>query len=176
MSNAIWEQILQVLGNLVRNFNIQQTYVDKNEPWTGILVAAEFTIRSKISRQKGYSPGQLIFGRDMIIQIKHRVDWELIRQKKQMQINRDNARKNRHRVDYDYKVGDKVMLTNQTSYKHETPYKDPFVITQCFTNGTVNLQHGAIQIKYNIRCIKPYKLDTKVEYFNSKNMDDAINI
>ena len=56
------------------------------------------------------------------------------------------------------------------------PYKGPFLITQYFTNGTVNLQCGAIQIKYNICCIRPYKLDTKVEDFNSINMDDAVNI
>ena len=37
------------------------------------------------------------------------------------------------------KVGDNVMLTNHTEYKYETPYRGPFVITQCFTNGMVNL-------------------------------------
>ena len=62
--------------------------------------------------------GQLIFGRDIIIPIKHRVDWELIRQQKQTQINRDNACENKHKFDYDYKVGDKVMLTDHTTYKY----------------------------------------------------------
>ena len=60
------------------------------------------------------------------------------------------------------------MLTNYTAYKYETPYKVPFVITQCFTNGTITLQCGATQVKYNMRRIKPYKLDTKVEYYSSK--------
>ena len=58
------------------------------------------------------------------------------------------------------------MLTNHTAYKYETPYKGPFLITQCFTNGTINLQCGVVQIKYNIRCIKPYKSDTKVDNFS----------
>ena len=91
MSNEILEQIHQVLGNLVRTFNIQQTYVDENDPWTGILAAAAFSIPSTTNRQKGYISGQLIFGCDMILPIKYRVDWELIRQRKQMKINRDNA-------------------------------------------------------------------------------------
>ena len=60
-SNDILERIQQVLGNLVRTFNIQQKYVDKNDPWTGILDAAAFEIRSTTSGQKGYSPVQLIF-------------------------------------------------------------------------------------------------------------------
>ena len=64
----------------MRTFNIQQTCVDKNDPWIVILAAAAFKIFSTTSRQKGYSPGQLIFGRGIILLIKHRVDWELIRQ------------------------------------------------------------------------------------------------
>ena len=42
--NALLEQIHQVLGNLVWAFNISQTYVDKIDPWTGILAAAAFAI------------------------------------------------------------------------------------------------------------------------------------
>ena len=68
------------------------------------------------------------------------------------------------------------MFTNHNSYKYETQYKGPFVITQCITNGAVMLQYGATEIRYNIRCTKPYKLDTKDEDFNSINMDDAVNI
>ena len=176
MSNAILESICQVLGNLVRNFNVQKIQVDENDPCMGILAASAFVIFSTISRQKGYSLGQLIFGCDMILLINYRVNWELMCQQKQTQINKDNAHENKHRVDYDYKVGDKVMLTKLTAYKYGTPYKGPFLVTHCFTNGTLNLKCGAIRINYNIRRIYPYKLDTKVEDFNSKNMDDTINI
>ena len=80
MSNVILGWIHQVLGNLVQNFNIQQTYVDKNDPWMGILAEAAFAILSTTSGKKGYSPVKLIFVRDMIPPIKHMVDWELIRQ------------------------------------------------------------------------------------------------
>ena len=60
------------------------------------------------------------------------------------------------------------MITYHTAYKYETPYKDHFMITQCFTNGTVNLQYGPKQIRHNISFIKPYKLDTKDEDYNLK--------
>ena len=68
------------------------------------------------------------------------------------------------------------MLTQHTAYNHETPYIGPFLITQFFTNGTVKLQCGVIQITYNIRRINPYKLDTKVEDSISINMSDSVNI
>ena len=86
------EQIHQFIGYLVRTFNITQTYVVKEEPWLGILDAAEFVIISTKNGLKGYIPGQLLFGRNMILPIKHKVDWKLIRQKNQTQINKDNIR------------------------------------------------------------------------------------
>ena len=79
MSYAILERIHQVLGKLVQNFDIPtQTCVDKNNPWTVILAAAAFLICLTHNRKKCYSPGQLIFIPDMIILIKHSMDWELI--------------------------------------------------------------------------------------------------
>ena len=39
----------------------------------------------------------------------------------------------------------------------------PFVITECFTNATVNLQYGLTKTKYNIRWINPYKSDLNIE-------------
>ena len=75
----------------------------------------------------------------MIIPIKHKVDWWLVRQKIQAQINKYNIRKNRIILDYDCKVGDKVMLNNKTAYKREPPYKEPYEITRTWTNGTITI-------------------------------------
>ena len=91
-------------------------------------------------------------------------------------MNKYNICENRHRVDHDYKVGDNVIITKHTSKKYEMPCTGPFVITQCFTNGTVNLQCGPKTIRYNIYRINPYKSDTKVEDISSKNMSDDVNI
>ena len=55
------------------------------------------------------------------------------------------------------------MLDNQVVYKYETPYKVPFVINQCWTNGMVTLQYGAIKIGCNIRCIKTYTYNKNVK-------------
>ena len=49
-------------------------------------------------------------------------------------------------------------------------------MTLCFTNDTVNLQCGPTKIRYNIRRINPYKLDTKVEYSISINISDDVSI
>ena len=51
----------------------------------------------------------------MIIPVKHKMDWELIRQRNQTQVNKDNIRDNRNLFDHDYKVIDKVILTNNSA-------------------------------------------------------------
>ena len=62
----------------MRKYNIQDTYIDKYDTWLGILSAEAFSILSTKNGLKVYIPGKLVFGRDMIIPIKHTVDWELI--------------------------------------------------------------------------------------------------
>ena len=52
----------------------------------------------------------------------------------------------------------------------------PFLITQCFINGTVNIQYCMTKIRYNIGQIKPCKSDTNVPDINHVNMYDDVNI
>ena len=58
----------------------------------------------------------------------------------------------------------------------EMPYKGSFAIKPCWTNCTVTLQCGQIQIRHNICRIKPYKSGTKFEDINPENMCDNVNI
>ena len=58
----------------------------------------------------------------------------------------------------------------------ETPYKGPFAINPCWTNGMVTLQCDPIKIGNNIRHINLYKSGTKVEDINLENMCDNVNI
>ena len=54
----------------------------------------------------------------MILPIKNTEDWGLIRQKNQMQINKDNICKNNKIVCYGYKVGDKIMLNTKAVFNY----------------------------------------------------------
>ena len=68
-SNAILEQIHQVLVNLVHICNIKEAYVDEDDPWSLVLATESFEIHSTANGLKGYSTCELLFGRDMIILI-----------------------------------------------------------------------------------------------------------
>ena len=89
----------------MQTFNIKDTYIDKDDPWLGILVYALFAVLSTKNRVRGYILGQLVLGRDMILRIPHKVDLKLICHKKQTQINKDNIHENSIRVEHNYMVG-----------------------------------------------------------------------
>ena len=50
------------------------------------------------------------------------------------------------------------------------------MITQCWTNGTVTLQYGEIEIWLNIRHIKSYISDMYVEYISIRICMIIVNI
>jgi hypothetical protein len=59
-------------------------------------------------------------------------------------LTRGNQRKNDKCIDYDYKVGDKVIVINDGNLcKAESAYgKEPWTITTVHTNGTIRIQCG----------------------------------
>ncbi|KAL7529282.1 hypothetical protein ACHAWF_002915, partial [Thalassiosira exigua] len=66
-------------------------------------------------------------------------------------------RENARRIDYDYRVGQKVLLTRDgTLRKSELKYDGPFTVTEVYMNGTVRIQRGTINERLNIRIIVPY--------------------
>ena len=74
MSNILLEIIHQVLENLVCTYKITQHYANEYNPWSVILDSEAFAIFSTKKWLQHYIPFQFIFGRDMILPIKHKVD------------------------------------------------------------------------------------------------------
>ena len=70
-ANATIKRIHQVLDNIVRTYNLHETYVDDSNPWIEIPAAAAFVVRYMYHWTKGISPGQLFFGRYIILSINH---------------------------------------------------------------------------------------------------------
>ena len=122
----------------------------------GILAATAFAIRATYHTTLQKSPGQLVFGRDMIFNVIHTANWEYIRSRKQKLILKNNRNENKSRIPHTYRVNDQVMLRKGTENKYEQPYSGPHTILQVNTNGTVRLRVGAVTDTINIRRIEPY--------------------
>ena len=108
------------------------------------------------------TPGQLVFGRDMVLNVQHQADWTAIKSRKQELIRKNNLIENAKRIPYTYRVGDQVMIENHRANKYEQPYNGPYRITQVNTNGTVCLQMGAVTDTVNIRRIHPFKSSSSI--------------
>ena len=157
-ANAIIERTHQTLANLVRTFELEENYLDVDKPWDGILAAAAFAVRSTYHTTLQATPGQLVFGRDMVLNTPFIADWEAIRLRKQKIIDKNNKMENSKRKEHVYSVRDQVLFRNKRARKYERPYKGPYTITKVWENGTVTLRMGAVQTRVNIRWIKPYEV------------------
>ena len=73
-------------------------------------------------------PGQLVFGRDMILNMQYLADCTAIKAPKQQLICKNNIIKNSKRIPYQYKVGDMVMLENHYANKYKQPYKSALTL------------------------------------------------
>jgi hypothetical protein len=80
----------------------------------------------------------------MLFDIPFVADWCKIGERRQSLIDHSNQRENAKRIDYDYKVGDKVLVINEGILrKAESAYsKEPWTITTVHTNGTIRTQRG----------------------------------
>ena len=155
-ANSIIERVHQVLGNMIRTFELEKNYIDEDDPWSGILSAAAFAIRSTYHTTLKSTPGQLVFGRDMVLNSTHEANWEYIRKRKQQIIAKNNKAENAKRIPHTYAIGDRVLLRRGTDNKYETPYRGPYIILKVNDNGTVRMKVRNVEDTYNIRQITPY--------------------
>ena len=122
------------------------------------LTNASWAIRSTYHTVLKASPGAAIFGRDMLFDIPYIADWSKIGDYRQCQTDLNTARENKHHVDYDYKVGDKVLIWKDgILHKSESRYdSEQWTITSVHTNGTIRVERGTKSERINIRRVTPY--------------------
>ena len=131
--------------------------LDAHDPWSPFLLAAAFAVQATCYTMMQASPGQLVFGQDMVLPIKYITDWECLRQVQQKQINRDNARENKNCIEHTYKAGDKVPVDkSQMTPKLDALCAGPYLIKKVWSNGTITVEKDNIAERMNMQCITPY--------------------
>jgi hypothetical protein len=125
------------------------------------LDSGAWAIRSTYHTVLKASPGAAIFGCDMLLDILFMADWRKIGEQRQSLTNRGNQCKNAKHIDYDYKVGNKVLLINEDIlHKEDSAYgKEPWTITTVHTNGTIRIQHRTKMEQLSIRRVQPFTDD-----------------
>ena len=124
-------------------------YIDQ---WDETLSSIEWAVRASYHRTIMATPGQDVFGRDMLFNLVSVVDWQVVTAAKQRQVDIDIVRENSKQVTHDYAIGDQFYVEMTGIYRRiDSRKQGPYIITKVFTNGTVRVQHGQVNERINIR-------------------------
>ena len=127
-----------------------------------MLQAMAWAYRTTVSTSTGYAPGELTFGRDMIMNLCLHIDWASITQKRLALDQKSVLRENENRLEHEYKIGDKVLITKQDDERHsqckigDVPNTGPFEVLKVNKNRTVKLQKRNFNETINTCRIKPF--------------------
>ena len=143
-ANSILKRVHQVLMTMLHTAKLDMAMSVVPSDIDAFLTNTAWAICSTYHMVLTASPGAAIFGRDMLFDIPYIVDWNKIGEYRQRQTDHNTERENRLRIDYDYKIGDKVIVRkNGILRKSESPYhREPWTITSVHTNGTIRVQRG----------------------------------
>ncbi len=80
----------------------------------------------------------------MLFDIPFIADWQKNGEYRQQLRHLSNACENEGRIDYDYKVGQKVLLRKEGILRNAESrwHKKPWLVTTVHTNGTIMVRHG----------------------------------
>lgn len=84
---CVKEDVHAVLNDILRTFELEERELSPDDPWSEFLSAAAFAIRATYHTTLQATPAQLVFGRDMILPIAVEANWDLIKHRKQQEIN-----------------------------------------------------------------------------------------
>ena len=121
-SKTILERMHQVLADGLVMFDLENKPIDVNEddPFDEYPKVASYAIRSSHYQTHSHSPTQLVNGSDMFSPVSVDIDWNVIREKKQLSINKSNAREILKRIPHTYRKDDYIIL--KTGYTTEVSY------------------------------------------------------
>ena len=76
-------------------------------------MATQYVIRATINLTLKHTHGELAFGRDMILPVPSKVNWENLFQRKQNIILQTNVKENQLIKEFDHKVGQRILILNK---------------------------------------------------------------
>ena len=156
-ANSPVERIHQVLRHMFLTKNLKERILDTIDPFGEILASVAWAVRASYNNATAATPAQLVFGRDMMLNLTTMINWKELSLRKQESVDKSNLRENLKRVDYDYVVGQQIYVKHEgIQRKLNSPKQGPFLITNVYTNGTVRIQRGNVNERINIRRIEPH--------------------
>ena len=96
----------------------------------------------------------------MIHPFSTKVNWAQLLKLKQDKVNTTNEKENQGRKNFDYQVGQKILILNKNQIKGKLEptvlNEGPWIIKKVHTNGTVSILRNQYMERINIRRIRPF--------------------
>ena len=160
-ANGLCERMHKTILDILRVYMRTATincHDDAKEVMDDALATMMHATRCAVNHTMQNSPGEIVYGRDMFLDIPVIADLEAIQQRRQLLINQNLVRMNRKRFDHHYKVGDLVMIKKYDPRKGDERLHGPYPILETRTNGTIVVHRdNLINETYNIRKVEPYR-------------------
>ena len=86
------------------------TFNDAKHVMDHAIAASIHALRCEVNHQMQHSPGEIVFQRDMLLDIPVIADLVAIRERRQLLIDENLRKQNEKRLEYHYKVDDWVMI------------------------------------------------------------------
>ena len=154
-ANAIVERLHKIMGDMLR-CQLAKRH-DNDDPVADLLSAAAYGIRSTIHGTTQYTPGQLIFSKDMILRTHMEADMDMVRLRRQKAAIVNNERENRRRYKHKYKPGDKVLIMTQRLDPKLKLNDGPYTVESYNqVNGTLQIRRGNYIEPINVRLVRPF--------------------
>ena len=163
-SNGIIESVHRSIGMVLRTM-VQlyppQTQRDaQNLAERAVATAMHATRCAAHSSLGRYTPGSVVFRRDMYLDIPLMADIITISEARQQIIAKRLEQANFKRISHEFKVGDQVLKRRVIGPRDKLrpTFSGPHRIVQVYTNGDVTIQLDArIRERMNIRRIQPFR-------------------
>ena len=84
--NSPVERIHQVVQNMIKTKELDKFVFDYIDPWGEILSSVAWAIRASYHTTLMSTPAQLVFGRDMLFNMKKTINWKLITNNKRIRL------------------------------------------------------------------------------------------
>jgi hypothetical protein len=120
-ANAILEHINAVFTKMLRTAELDMANLVKASDIDIFLSDAAWAICSIHHTVLKASPGAAIFWQDMLFDIPFIADRKKIGEHRQRLTDLNTAHENKGRIDYDYKVGQKILVRNDGILSKQNP-------------------------------------------------------
>ena len=160
-SNAICERMHQTIGDILRvvlHTNPPRNMDDANQVMDNALATCMHATRCAVSAPIKTTPGAMVYGRDMIMDVPLIANLAVIRDGRQQMIDENLIKQNKKRIEHHFRVGDRVeqIVWNKTKLSNRSD--GPFQVLATHCNGTITIQRTpTVTDTQSTRWFAPYK-------------------